>query len=739
MSANFNITLSIFNMMNHKKLLTVFIATAFTYGNLYAQDNNFDLNTQRSEAQEVFKIPGKLLDHQGLIINPTPHSLQKQEGKILCITNGIALKDKQKKFTDDLSFLPLNKKGVKINIDFGEKIAQKNGVKNISGAYSLTIDGKGINIIGFDEKGAFYAIQSLREITQSPIAANGNLPYLSINDYPDLPYRGVVEGFYGTPWSHKTRLSLINLYGRYKMNYYLYGPKDDPYHSCPNWRLPYPEKEAANIKELVEACNRNRVDFVWAIHPGQDIKWNEEDYKNLMNKFNHMYDLGVRAFAIFFDDISGAGTNPLKQTELLNRLNKELAETKNDIAPLIVCPTDYTKLWANPTPQGSLVTYGKTLDSTINVFWTGDYVCSDLTKPTMNWINSRIKRPALYWWNFPVTDYARHIIMQGPAYGLDNSLTNKDVCGFISNPMEHGEASKLALYSVADYSWNIAAYNSLDSWERGLAVLAPEAKDAYRTFAIHSCDTEKGYRRIESWETKTFRINNYCQADYDMLFKEFEKIEKVPAEMEAKCTNKNLLAELRPWLIEFGKLGIRGQNALRLIEIAKNNTPTIFWNSYLSFQMSQEDIQAYKAHKSGTMKLQPFYENTMHDLLSNFYKQLTGKQMDTSRIVKCTQDLVITATDSAKVQAIFDNNPLSTFVNQEVLSFKVPKNSTKYIVISNPKNSNASLKQLSAQGKILSEEPINESIKTIQLAKGATTIEIQGNIILHEIIPMIAQ
>ena len=62
------------------------------------------------------------------------------------------------------------------------------------------------------------------------------------------------------------------------MNSYLYGPKDDPYHSCPNWRLPYPEKEAQHIKELVDACNRNYVDFVWAIHPGQDIKWNEEDY-----------------------------------------------------------------------------------------------------------------------------------------------------------------------------------------------------------------------------------------------------------------------------------------------------------------------------------------------------------------------------------------------------------------------------------------------------------------------------
>lgn len=145
------------------------------------------------------------------------------------------------------------------------------------------------------------------------------------------------------------RLSLIDFYGRNKMNCYLYGPKDDPYHSCPNWRLPYPEQEARQIRELVEACNRNRVDFVWAIHPGQDIKWNEEDYNNLVRKFEMMYDLGVRSFAIFFDDISGEGTNPVKQTELLNRLNEEFVRAKGDVAPLTVCPTDYSRLW--PTPR----------------------------------------------------------------------------------------------------------------------------------------------------------------------------------------------------------------------------------------------------------------------------------------------------------------------------------------------------------------------------------------------------
>lgn len=94
----------------------------------------------------------------------------------------------------------------------------------------------------------------------------------------------------------------------------------------------------------------------------------------------------------------------------------------------------------------------------------------------MEWINSRIKRPAYYWWNYPVTDYIRNFILQGPVYGLDTSLTKENVCGVVSNPMEHGEASKLALYGVADYTWNIANYNPIDSWERGLQELTPKPK-----------------------------------------------------------------------------------------------------------------------------------------------------------------------------------------------------------------------------------------------------------------------
>lgn len=606
-------------------LITTFITVILAlYGQAMAQET--DLAGQRHEIQEFMPVNGKKIDHHGIIVNPTPHEMTLFQGSYIDISDGVKINDKKDVFAGDIQFLASSSKGVKLTLDFGEKVAAKAGVKNVSGAYLLNINSKEISIIGYDECGAFYGLQTLRQVMASPSVQNSKLPCMTINDYPDLPLRGVVEGFYGTPWSHEVRVSLIDFLGRFKMNTYVYGPKDDPYHSSPNWRLPYPTDEAAHLQELVQACRRNRVDFVWAIHPGKDIKWNEEDYNNLLHKFNLMYDLGVRQFAIFFDDISGVGTSPSKQTELLNRLTDEFVNTKGDVKSLILCPTDYNKSWANPTPDGSLQYFGNNLNSDIKIFWTGDVVCSDVTKSTLEWVNSRIKRPALFWWNYPVTDYVRNIILQGPAYGLDTSLSSADLSGIVSNPMEHGEASKLALYGIADYSWNISTYNPIDNWERALNEMAPAAADAYRTFAIHSCDTETGYRRDESWETKTFGMDNWNASDAQALKAEFERIEKVPQQMEEGCTNLRLLEELHPWLLEFDKLGTRGKCTIELIEMFRSgNDNAAFWNKYVANIMNAGDRHNYEAHKSGTLKLQSFYENAMDDMAFRFLERLSGK------------------------------------------------------------------------------------------------------------------
>ena len=85
--------------------------------------------------------------------------------------------------------------------------------------------------------------------------------------------------------------------------------------------------------------------------------------------------------------------------------------------------------------------------------WTGDRVISDITQDGIQWINERIKRPAYIWWNFPVSDYVRDHLLMGPVYGNDTQIAHQ-MSGFVTNPMEHAEASKIAIYSVASYAWN---------------------------------------------------------------------------------------------------------------------------------------------------------------------------------------------------------------------------------------------------------------------------------------------
>lgn len=611
--------------------LLISLAAGIFFGEISAQD--FNLSEQRGEKQYVTKIPGGKIDHQGIVVNPNPVDIRLGNG-YLDISKGFDLKAGKEdtgRLKNDLAKVGLkySKAGVPLYISEGENIAKENGLEPTSGSYSLIISDKNIRIIAYDSDGAFYALQSLRQL----ISDGNKFPLLTISDYPNLKYRGLVEGFYGNPWSHDTRLSLIDFLGQNKMNTYIYGPKDDPYHSSPNWRLPYPEKEEELLKELINSSNENHVNFVWAIHPGKDIRWDEEDYQNLLNKFNIMYDLGVRSFAIFFDDIEGIGTDSNKQTDLLNNLTDDFVKAKGDVANLMICPTDYTELWANPDlDNGQLAVYGKTLNPDVEVFWTGRVVCSDLTPQTLEFVDSRIKRAALYWWNFPVTDYARNIILQGPSYGLDSSLTPNDLSGIVSNPMEHGEASKIALYGVADYSWNSKGYNPLDNWERAIMEIAPEAPEAYRTFAIHNADTETGYRRDESWETVTFKFNDYTPEQFEDLKNEFEKISKVPGQLQ-QLSDKNLLNEIQPWLSEFGKLGERGVKTLEIIKLYESGDFPAFLEAYSANLMSKEERESYNAHKVGTLKLQPFYENVMEEIIEDYYEKNAGNPVGSSSLV----------------------------------------------------------------------------------------------------------
>lgn len=441
--------------------------------------------------------------------------------------------------------------------------------------YYLKIDKKDIVIAAADARGAYYGVQTLAQLLTLD-----KLPMVEITDYPDIPYRGVVEGFYGRPWSHEARLSQLDFYGKNKMNVYIYGPKDDPYHRTPHWRKPYPEKEAKQLHELVERAKQNEVIFYWAIHPGVDIRWNEEDRDLLLKKFESMYDLGVRGFAVFFDDISGEGTKADKQAELLNYIDERFIQAKGDVAPLIMCPTEYNKSWTN-LKGGYLTTLGEKLNPDIQVMWTGDRVVANIDKPTMEFINPLIRRKAYIWWNYPVSDFVQDHILMGPVYGNGTDIKD-DMTAFVSNPMEHAEASKIALHSVADYTWNLEDYDSRQSWEHALRSLMPRHASYLKTFAIHSSDLGKNghqFRREESQNIQpaltalcqTYQASGKIDKEaFAQVRKECEAICEAADKLVASDENPALLAEITPWLIYFKQLGLYGQAVLHFLEVKQD-------------------------------------------------------------------------------------------------------------------------------------------------------------------------
>ena len=527
------------------------------------------------------------------------------------------------------SFLPYSaeKAGFGIYVGArGDKSVKKfsRNIPQKAEGYYLKIDDNNIVIAGADRRGLFYGVQTLLQL-----AENGKLPAVEITDYPDVPYRGVVEGFYGKPWSHMARLRQLEFYGRNKMNVYIYGPKDDPYHRTPDWRIPYPEEEAERMMELVQAATDNNVIFYWAIHPGQDIKWNDEDRDNLLQKFEHMYQLGVRGFAVFFDDISGEGTKADKQAELLNYIDDNFIQTKHDVAPLIMCPTEYNKSWTK-LEGGYLATLGERLNKDIHIMWTGDKVVETIDMETLDFVNPLIKRKAFIWWNFPVSDYVQPHLLMGEVYG--NGLDIKDdVSAFVSNPMEYAEASKIAIQSIADYTWNMEAYDSRESWLQAIRDLMPENAEYLKTFVSHNSDlgpNGHNFQRMESEEIapaldtllNEFRDNGTVnRLAYEQVARECKNIITASYMLLTAEDNRPLAKEIKPWLRYFRELGEYGCAVLDMVRTAAEKDTESFEAAYrrakaLRTIMQMTDDTSNRDHrqpgvKCGTKRLLPAFDS----------------------------------------------------------------------------------------------------------------------------------
>ncbi len=558
---------------------------------------------------------------------------------------------------------------------------KKYQIPAIGEGYFLQVTTDQITLAGRDDAGLFYALQTLRQLITIDVD-RVQLPVVRITDWPDVKFRGTVEGFYGKPWGHADRLRQIRFYGQYKMNTYIYGPKDDPFHGFSNqWRDPYPNDKAAQIVELVRMSALNRVNFIWAIHPGRDIRWTDldgdgviDDFAACLHKFELMYQLGVRSFAVFFDDISGEGTNALKQAEMLNYLNAQFVGKKADVTPLIMCPTQYNKAWSG---GDYLDVLGNRLDRDIAIMWTGNSVCTDITRESMDWINARIRREAFIWWNWPVTDYVRTRLLLGRTYGLDQE--NKgSMAGFVSNPMDKPEASKIGLFGVADYTWNIQAFDSQQSWHDGMIRLFPTLHQAIQVFANHNSDqgmNTHGYRREESVDVapaieralSALKLHDsIAELDQIMIAATFDSISKAGLILKSELSDVNpaLFDEIENWVYAFESLGEAGHWLLKSHNNIDNqidnqmdclNGALACFNKMDLFSRLQKEKGApdpwARGCETGATVLTPFAKSLFISQFNKLYADVTGRHFQSTASAALYQSITnMQALDGLSVQ-----------------------------------------------------------------------------------------
>lgn len=337
-------------------------------------------------------------------------------------------------------------------------------------------------LAGKDTAGTFYAAQTLRQLVIKRPGTDW-IPGVEVRDWPAMKLRGVIEGFYGTPWTHEQRLRQMDFYGEQKMNVYAYAPKDDPYHR-ERWDEPYPPDKLAELEELVQRAKANHVDFIFAISPGLSICYSsDEDLQKLLDKFQAVYDIGVRQFNVALDDINYTdwhcpedparfGTGPAgagrAQSYLLNRIVEEFVRTHEDVERLQMVPTEYYNTSESPYKEA----LREELDPSVIVEWTGvGVVPARITNQQARDAVEVFGHDILVWDNYPVNDYAPGQLLLGPFNGREAGLS-RILYGLHANPMNQAEASKLPLFTVADYVWNDAAYDPQRSLEASIDYLA---------------------------------------------------------------------------------------------------------------------------------------------------------------------------------------------------------------------------------------------------------------------------
>jgi len=416
--------------------------------------------------------------------------------------------------------------------------------------------------------------------------------------------RGIIEGFYGTPWTNEQRKNMFSFMKLNHFNTYVYAPKDDPFQRSRWWEL-YPSSNLDPLKELVKVGKDNQISFVYSISPGipqplsgqkltqkmidQSLLFSSEnDYNKLFEKILQLKTAGVNTFMLSFDDVEHFlrtedqkiyGDNFARaHIELANRLWTEGKEN-NPAFDLWFVPTIYYGLEDNTYWQE--IRNG--LNPQIKVIWTGAWVLAEeITSVEADQVTGMLGRKPLVWDNFPVNDYTYVVdnsprLILGPLANRSRDLS-RHTSGYLANPMIQAESSKIPLATTGEYLWNPLNYEPDKSLNNAVIQASGQTgSQPLQKFCSYSSSSilngNKGHTGFTSLATSFWREYKPGKSSLaeSKLREELTLLSSLFNEISQNSNNPALLKEIEPWLSKLSKAGHVGLSALDYLDIYDAN------------------------------------------------------------------------------------------------------------------------------------------------------------------------
>ncbi|RLA48505.1 MAG: hyaluronidase [Gammaproteobacteria bacterium] len=264
---------------------------------------------------------------------------------------------------------------------------------------------------------------------------------------------GIIEGFYGRPWSFDTRRAYAGFLAQAGLNTCIYCPKADPF-LRKRWQDHWPRPQWQHLLQLSSAYRERGIKWGVGLSPFELYRhYGPVERQQLRRKLDMLMQLEAPLLAILFDDMPGD----------LDALAARQAEIVADVchwAPgvrVLVCPTYYSfdpvlERFFGRMPAGYWPQLGRELPGAVDIFWTGNQVCSGaIAIGDIEAINQQLGRQVMLWDNYPVNDGAtRSNFLYCSKLSRRDPASRQLLAGHLCNPMNQGILSLPAIAGLAE-------------------------------------------------------------------------------------------------------------------------------------------------------------------------------------------------------------------------------------------------------------------------------------------------